>query len=122
MPIKLPQQCFELSSILAHEEWRDSVEEDRVGVDQVHGIGDAKPLGTVGGSHADDEVAPVAQQLHRGDLDGLFQAVDPKDRCGCDIVEPLFESSRVITDGGPARQWAEPCDGYRAAEERAASL
>ena len=64
MPVELPEQRLELPGVLADEERSDPVEEDRVGMDQVHGVGDGQALGPVPGAHPDKEVAPVAKQLH----------------------------------------------------------
>jgi len=47
MPVELPQQVLELTHVLTDEERGDPIEEDRVGVDQMHRVGDADPLGPV---------------------------------------------------------------------------
>ena len=94
--VELPEHRLELAGVLAHEERRDPVEEDRVGVDHVHGIGDADPLGAVGCPHPNEEVATVAEQFHRGDLDRLLQPLEPEDRCLRDLVEPAIGRAEVF--------------------------
>ena len=91
VPVEFPEQGFKLAGVLADEEGRDPVEEDRVEVNHVHGVGDGEPLGTVGRADADEEVAPVAEQLHRGDLHRIGAArhedrrLDPEQTRGvCD--------------------------------------
>lgn len=60
MTIQFPEQGLKLAGVLPNEEWGDPVQEDRVGMDQVHGVGDRKALGAVGRPHAYEEVTTVA--------------------------------------------------------------
>ena len=102
VPVQLPEHRLELAGILADEEPGDSVEEDRVGVDQVHRVGDADPLGAVGRPHPDDEVSPVAEQLHRGDLDRLLQPIESENRRLRDLVKLTISRPEVFVGGRPA--------------------
>ncbi len=94
--IELPEQGLELSGVLAHEEGRDPVEEDRVGVDHVHRVRDAEALGAVVGPDPHDEVAPVAKQLDRGDPDRPVEAVDGQDGGLGGGTDPLLERAGIL--------------------------
>ena len=63
VPVQLPEQGLQLAGVLAFEERGDAVEEDRVQVDHVHGVGHGQPFGTVPGSDPDQKLPAVAQEF-----------------------------------------------------------
>ena len=101
MAIEFPEQRLKKARILAYEEWGDAVQEDRVGVDHVHGVGYGDPLDTVGRPHADEEIPPVAEQFDRSDLDRVVDALDVEDRDGRDLVESPEEVTVILPGSDP---------------------
>ncbi len=65
-------------------------------MDVMHCVRNADAFGTVGRSHPDQEVPPVAQQLHRCDLDRLRPELGVQDR-GCrGLIDLLVRCTQVV--------------------------
>ena len=72
MPVELPEQAFEPASVFTHEEWSDAIDEDRIGVHEVHRVGHAQAFGTIGCARSRTR---KLRRLRKSSIDVIFTGV-----------------------------------------------
>ena len=64
-------------------------------------------------SHPDQEVPPVAQELHRGDLDRLGPELGVQDRCRRGLIDFFVGRTQVVAGSARAGSRPQQGSGYR---------